>query len=55
MNPIVLGLLRHAVGFLAAWLVTKGYIAEGQTEQLIGVVLGIVALAWSIFDKVKNR
>lgn len=52
---ILAGLIRHALGIVGAWLVTKSYIDQQVhddllskgTEQIVGLLLAGFAVAWS--------
>lgn len=47
----VLGIVRHALTFVGGLLVTKGLIGEGVSEEIIGGVLSLVGLIWSVASK----
>ena len=52
---IIRGWLRHILGIVGAYLVSKSYIDEQThndllskgTEQILGIVLGLIAVGWS--------
>ena len=44
-------IVRHIFSALGAYLVTAGYLQNGQMEQFIGAGLFIVAFIWSIVNK----
>lgn len=54
-DSVVYGLIRHLASFLAAWLVKKGYVEESLTEAVIGTVLGLSSMGWSIYNKHKTK
>lgn len=51
---VILGLVRHLLGAGGAALATNGWIDAAQSEQLVGAVLTIAAIAWSAWDKKKK-
>ena len=48
---MVSGVIRHIAGFAAGALVSTGLFDAAQTETIIGVLMGVAALAWSILAK----
>lgn len=48
---IASGVLRHGVTALAGILVARGYIGDDQTAQLVGAVMALVSIGWSVFSK----
>ena len=48
---MVSGVVRHVAGFAAGALVSSGLFDAAQTETIIGVLMGIAALAWSVLAK----
>lgn len=53
--PIVFGLVRHVLTLVAGALSSKGLIAANEQEVLVGSILGLGGILWSIFDKKKRR
>jgi hypothetical protein len=56
MNPLLARFLgsffRWALAGVAGWLVNKGILTPGDsTDMLAGVVMGLVALAWALWQK----
>lgn len=51
MNTAVGTLARHALTTGAGYLVGQGLIDAAQAEILVGVGMGVVALAWSFWEK----
>lgn len=48
----VKGIIRHALGFAAGWLASKGIELDGASIELISGGIGaLVAVAWSVKDK----
>lgn len=49
----VLGVVRHALTFIGGILITKGLIGESASEEIIGGVISLVGMVWSVIDKKK--
>ena len=49
----VLGLVRHAITFIGGILVTKGLASEAVSQELIGAVVTLAGVVWSIVSKKK--
>lgn len=51
-------LARHSLGALATWLVTVNLLAPSQEESFVqiglGLLSGLLALAWSVLQKRKS-
>jgi hypothetical protein len=47
----VLGTVRHALTFLGGILITKGLIDEALSQEIIGGVVSLVGLVWSVIAK----
>jgi len=43
--------IRHAGTVLAGWLLAQGYIDEGMTTEIIGLVTAGGVVAWSLLEK----
>lgn len=54
MKDILMGLARHVGGYVGGLLAAKGYIESSQTEIVIGIVVGVAAIGFSIWDKRKR-
>ena len=52
-REVVMGLVRHAATFFAGYLVSSGLLDASQTEMLVGAVVGLGGVAWSIWAKAK--
>jgi hypothetical protein len=50
-SEVFQALMRHALGALATYLVTSGVIAQSDAEPLIGALLALATVAWSIWNK----
>lgn len=48
---MISGLIRHILTALGTLAVTKGIFDAGMAEQIIGVVMTIVGLGWSFWQK----
>jgi hypothetical protein len=53
-NPF-LGVLRHLLTFGGGYLVSNGVVSAGELETIIGAVIGLGGVAWSIYEKRKPR
>lgn len=42
---------RHALSAVGAWLVSRGILDESAIEPVIGAVLTIGAVVWSVIQK----
>jgi hypothetical protein len=52
MNPdMILGLVRHILTFGGGYLISMGYLTEANVEAIIGALMTIVGVAWSIRQK----
>jgi hypothetical protein len=51
MLPAILGVVRHLLTFGAGYLVARGFIDESTAEALVGAVLTLIGVGWSIYDK----
>tara|TARA_R110002020_G_scaffold36503_2_gene109745 strand:- start:7806 stop:7970 length:165 start_codon:yes stop_codon:yes gene_type:complete len=49
----VLGLVRHALTVIGGAAIANGYIEDGIAQEIVGVVLTIVGIVWSITSKKK--
>lgn len=51
MKTTILPIIRHFLTFGAGYLVSKGLVDSGSAEELIGAILSITAVGWSIAEK----
>lgn len=51
MNPELAGLIRHALTMVGAVLVTRGYTDATAMDAIVGGVLAVVGVAWSMWAK----
>lgn len=49
----VLGLVRHILTFGGGILVTKGLSSDAMSTELIGSLMSVVGIVWSIVSKKK--
>lgn len=45
------GLIRHALTFGGGFVVANGYLDEASLSELVGLIMGIVGIVWSIINK----
>ena len=50
MNEI-LGLLRHALTTGGGYLVANGMIGSSDMETLVGGLMAVLGVCWSLYDK----
>lgn len=55
ISPEIDAVIRWAVGVLAGFLVQKANIDPTQVTTISGVILGAVAIAWSIWQKNRTQ
>jgi hypothetical protein len=56
MLPEVVGsTVRTIAAAGAGYLVNKGFIDAASTEVVVGIVIGVVTLAWSIWQKKRAK
>jgi len=53
MKEVAFGVLRHAATFGAGYLVSKGVIDAAQVEVIIGAVVALGGVVWSVMAKKK--
>lgn len=54
MQAIVMGIIRAVLAGAGGGAVAKGYIDTAMLEQIIGAVIVLATIAWSVYDKVKK-
>lgn len=47
----VLGLVRHILTFAGGILIAKGLVTDAMTNELVGSIISLVGVVWSIFSK----
>ena len=51
LTPAILGIFRHLLTIVAGWLVAEGWIEASQAETVIGAILALIGVGWSVLDK----
>ena len=51
LKPAILALIRQILTVAGAALVAKGYVQASEIEPLIGAMLTIGSVIWSVADK----
>ena len=49
----ILGILRHSLTFIGGILITKGFIDETLSNEIVGSIITLTGLVWSVIEKVK--
>lgn len=60
MNPLLreglASVVRAGLQMLAGWLIANGLWSSAEAEKVLpGLALGLVAISWSIYQKVRMR
>jgi hypothetical protein len=53
MNPNIASLVRHILTAAGGFLVAKGLASADQLAELVGAVVSIAGVGWSIFNNKK--
>ena len=51
LKPAILALIRQILTIVGTALVAKGYVEASEIEPLIGAMLTIGSVIWSVADK----
>jgi hypothetical protein len=51
---IVNAVLRHLLTTVGGFAVAKGYVDSGTLETVVGAILTLVGVGWSLYDKKQN-
>ena len=51
LKPAILALIRQILTIAGTALVAKGYVQASDVEPLIGAMLTIASVVWSVTDK----
>lgn len=51
MNPITQSLIRHFLTAAGGGLVTSGVLTSGQEQTVIGALLALGGIGWSVYQK----
>ena len=54
MNPNIASLIRHLLTAAGGFIVAKGLASADQVGELVGAVVSIAGIGWSIFNNRKN-
>lgn len=54
MNPNISSLIRHLLTAAGGFLVAKGLASADQVGELVGAIVSIAGVGWSIFNNRKN-
>ena len=52
MSEHITSLIRYALVFVGSWIVQQGWVDNGAWEQVMGAILTLVGVGWSIYLKV---
>lgn len=56
MNKLqILGIARHLLTFAGGFLVVRGYVDESTLTEIIGSVVTLAGLIWSVVDKTPTK
>jgi len=47
----ILGITRHILTFVGGFLVVRGYVDESTVTEIIGSVVTLAGLIWSVVEK----
>lgn len=50
-STIIMAFIRHILGFFGGTIAGNGWASSDDVNTLIGAVMTVVALVWSIFEK----
>jgi len=51
----ILGIARHILTFAGGFLVVRGYVDESTLTEIIGSVVTLAGLIWSVVDKTPTK
>lgn len=54
-NQAILGAIRTLLGILAGWAVGRGFIPADVAGELIGAVMILGPVIWSVYDKYRSE
>jgi hypothetical protein len=54
MNPNLASLLRHILTAAGGFLVAKGLASADQLAELVGAVVSIAGVGWSVYNNKKT-
>ena len=50
-NEHILGIIRHTLSAIGGFAMYKGYLTEEEAASLTGIILTIIPILWSIWEK----
>ena len=53
MNPNLTSLIRHLLSAAGGFLVAKGLASADQLAELVGAVVSIAGVGWSVYNNKK--
>ena len=53
MNPTLSSLIRHGLTAAGGFLVAKGLASADQLAELVGAVVSIAGVGWSVYNNKK--
>jgi hypothetical protein len=54
MNPNIASLVRHILTAAGGFIVAKGLASADQVTEIVGAIVSIFGVAWSIINNKKN-
>ena len=51
----ILGIARHILTFVGGFLVVRGTIDESTLTEIVGSVITLAGLVWSVIDKKEKK
>jgi hypothetical protein len=54
MNPNIASLVRHILTAAGGFLVAKGLASADQLAELVGAVVSIAGVSWSVYNNRKT-
>lgn len=55
MQDYILGIVRHLLTSAAGGLIAHGYLTTDQSQQIIGGLIAIIGVAWSLYQKYEQQ
>lgn len=55
MKETILGLVRHVLTTIGGGLVTKGTLDEEMLSQVVGAIIALIGVGWSVWQKRQAR
>jgi len=51
----IAGIVRHVLTAIAGGLVTDGFATQDQATQIVGGLMAVIGIAWSLYNKAQHR